>query len=994
MRLRLEKPGAQRTATVDLLKQIEGLDRRLSRGAQLRQLGSLGISLSAAGLAYVAKRVGADDVFQEWYSLVPAVALAVSVVALGLGREWIRESKQPFRYTYSVDPFGPVAGAEDPRLDPLRDWIKADLVLMLSERIGRLSLLPEEHIPADAPDRPASHIHISGSYGARCKDGQLTVELMPLVRIGSACCSATVAHWVRQPLTSLSELTQDRAIYDEILERVYFSVATQIYKQIRLDVDRKISRLPTAYLRATAYFHEAEDYAGSNTLDAFDDASELYTRALELYDRSRRTLPRHRWQRPGQWLLLVVTPRWRRVARRLAWVFPRLGRRDVQIARVRTGYAKALLFRNVLANLSGREPQRVFEARRIVRDAIEDLEKIPDGVAGLKEALFDAQVTAAFAENWALDIGEAKRRLAAARELLPDGDGRALYPLVSAAVEPRLQRRVRLLRRAVELDPRFEIAHFEIAFNLEQLWRTGDELEKEGAELIDRGYESVTILNPANLTAWANRGYVRWLLWDADAEPEAEEVAKPFVRGSRYKEIRQKTFVAELDYGLARIAAEQGNLAKAYEHYTSASGATMAQEETRSYVEYCFDRMNGAMLDRYEKYKERVQAAAEREGGKPEPERLPRRIVDSVLAFALTDWGNACAAYYRRSGDVDCRDEARSALEAALELNPRNLIALRSRADLNVWIAGDGLSTPEAREPLAEAKIDLEALLEQEPRWPPGQLDLVDTELALVQRLIADSSDGQHLAENAESAAKRLFGPESILPKGWQEKAMKIEELARPEGPQPDAILSAVTGPMAAKALALRARANALTKKTERADRLSRFLLAHFVPADYELHHLRLTLTQREAEKNGGADGEIQEVERQLQDIVIRKVELDPGHHYWLRKLAEVGVPDTADSPDEEARTRPRFLRTAVKWPGVPAQTLLWVGGELRNLEEWELSAEAFERAAGDERCRTRAREEMEELVNLVGAGLPELVAELNERIQKLREQAASAAPV
>ena len=75
------------------------------------------------------------------------------------------------------------------------------------------------------------------------------------------------------------DLTQDRAAYDQTLERLYFSVATQIYKQLRLDVARKISRLPTQYLRATAYFHEAEDYARSNTLDAFDDASKLYTRS-------------------------------------------------------------------------------------------------------------------------------------------------------------------------------------------------------------------------------------------------------------------------------------------------------------------------------------------------------------------------------------------------------------------------------------------------------------------------------------------------------------------------------------------------------------------------------------------------------------------------------------------------------------------------------------------------------------------------------------------
>src|SRR5207244_5931315 len=131
-----------------------------------------------------------------------------------------------------------------------------------------------------------------------------TIELMPLVRIGSSLCSATVALWVRQTSTDSEDrnLTQDRVTYDQILERVYFSVATQIYKQIRLDVDRKISRLPTAYLRATAYFHEAEDYAHSNTLDAFDDASELYLKSLELYDRSTRPLPAHRLQRPFQLL--------------------------------------------------------------------------------------------------------------------------------------------------------------------------------------------------------------------------------------------------------------------------------------------------------------------------------------------------------------------------------------------------------------------------------------------------------------------------------------------------------------------------------------------------------------------------------------------------------------------------------------------------------------------------------------------------------------------
>ena len=43
-----------------------------------------------------------------------------------------------------------------------------------------LSVLPEDQIPPDTPDRPASHIHISGTYGSRTKNGEKTIELMPL----------------------------------------------------------------------------------------------------------------------------------------------------------------------------------------------------------------------------------------------------------------------------------------------------------------------------------------------------------------------------------------------------------------------------------------------------------------------------------------------------------------------------------------------------------------------------------------------------------------------------------------------------------------------------------------------------------------------------------------------------------------------------------------------------------------------------------------------
>src|SRR5207247_11043048 len=74
--------------------------------------------------------------------------------------------------------------------------------------------------------------------------------------------------------------------YEKLLERLYFSIASHLYGQIRVDVGRKIDLLPKRFFRASAYFHEAGDYARSNTLDAYEQARELYAEVIRLYDPS------------------------------------------------------------------------------------------------------------------------------------------------------------------------------------------------------------------------------------------------------------------------------------------------------------------------------------------------------------------------------------------------------------------------------------------------------------------------------------------------------------------------------------------------------------------------------------------------------------------------------------------------------------------------------------------------------------------------------------
>jgi tetratricopeptide (TPR) repeat protein len=949
-KLKLRQQGVD-SSREDLLKQIEGVDGRILKGLRLRQVGRVATLLSTAGgaTALLIRNGWPPDVHgmlqtaprEQWFLVALAAAVASSAI-LSHARQWIRDARQPFRYTYSVDPFEPISGSyQSGTLAWARDWIRADLILMLSVRIGRLTLLPQEKVTSDTPAHPASHIHIGGSFGSRRtkkKDhtkggyrngGDETIELMPRVRIGSDACASAVAHDIRWEEPKLPDLKKDRLKYDHILERVYFNVSTEIYKQIRLDIERKIARLPTVYLRATAYFNEAEDYARSNTLDSFNDARELYAKALDLYDRTRISLPK--WpvlRRLRTWILRSIIPSWRWVARVLAIVFPRFGRRDLQIARAETGYAKVVLFRNILANLSGREAKRIFEARRYARDALQRLNSLPDGVPERNDACFEAHLIAALAEYWAGDIEAAHKELERARSLRPaDAEDHALFPFVAGSLEPRLHPKIRLLQRAVELNRRFEIAHFELAFNQEQLWRSRDDLDEIGASVVKRRYEAVTTLFPANLTAWANLGYVRWLLWDRRDEEAATDVLGAFEGGLRYKAIREESFVAELDYGLARVFAELGMLNKAYDHYVHASQAGMAQAVEGGTVDYWFDRINEAILDRFRRYKRNVERQINRQGSNGHPTEW---LHDAVLAFVYTDWGNACAAYYRRSGDTKCREEAFRAFAKAIELNPRYVLARRSRTVLRLW----------TKTGLDRANRDLVEVRRSEPRWLPAQLDLVKTKIALAER----EGRPQHLVQAAREAAKDVLAalPESSAKPsltGREVDPARMIKRVRSRRRRAE-LLEVVTGPIA-DGLAAWAEACALEagKKTgQAAARVCLYVHADLLPANRILLKLVRDLAKTAGMFAVEAPGMFAPKLYRLDRLIVQsKLESDPAHAYWLGELVELEGMD--------AETVYDALRMAARWPGASPAVLEWIAMKLEKCDP-ATSNEAKKRAA------------------------------------------------
>jgi hypothetical protein len=234
-----------------------------------------------------------------------------------------------------------------------------------------------------------------------------------------------------------------------------------------------------------------------------------------------------------------------------------------------------------------------------------------------------------------------------------------------------------------------------------------------------------------NIAAWGNLGYIQWLLAEGDERAERLDRAREyFERGRDYKEIKRETYVVDLDYGLARIAAETGEFNRAYKYFTSALTAHMTQATPQSYAhgwsslsEYLFLRIDLPILQRFESYRQ----WAERFHGVLTP-NVPERVRDSVLAFVTNDYGEACYNYYRRSSDRRYLERARAAYLRSAELDRSYVIPRHNLFLLN------------KTEGYPEAERDADELVKIEPDWS-------ETKLAIMWRAARNAAEKQRAAD-------------------------------------------------------------------------------------------------------------------------------------------------------------------------------------------------------------------------------------------------------
>jgi tetratricopeptide (TPR) repeat protein len=764
------------TLSPDALAGLQGIEQRL----QTRRYRSRW-SLLIAALSVVAQLVlllrgtfkieTLDDLFSRKAILLwLAVAAALIWLTARYTGFLFKQSRDPFRYTFSIDEFTAVASTPGNRFSVAQDdqlkLLRNDLAERLNRRVGRLSLLDPKAGDASQAGKDvnfASHFNIGGEYAVRedRSTGDWVIQVWPQVRIGPAGNPYKLSSPVRLPLevTRLDapppdckgpSCTLEADDYDRLLERVYSSITTEIYEQIKCDLQNKMTLFPTDSLRALARYNEAEDFASSNTIDAYDRARQLYRDSLHDFRTSLWHSLKKRFS--PAWLL-----KWEPVGLK--------GALQAE-ARTRVGYSRCIIYRRLTSEMAGRSRNSILdvrkqltEARKLLRTCYDALVpnalrtssgsessrhlltslRFPEATPWrpyrteryqeFAEDLCSAYAVSALGHQMLSDFRNAENFLKVAEALNPQTDSnRLLLLLVKAQLAPRIDLLMEHLNKAKDINPESEIILYRLALYSDLLARDRDEITPEKVDALCRQYEAVLKVNPGNIASLINQGYLFWLVDDL------VKARKKVNAGIELQKIVGETFIGDLKYSLARIEAEQGALqllkigannidpttmkncrveasklltqaGTDYEESTladSSVAAVSAGPFSRGANSY-YDRINDQILNRYKQFACRVSDAKKLvDGGQSaalEAENHLAKALTKALSYAFNDCGNACLSYYLRfelGTETRHRDQALDFLDQARSTNSR---ARYNFFVAQTWTGGETIASELVKDP-------------------------------------------------------------------------------------------------------------------------------------------------------------------------------------------------------------------------------------------------------------------------------------------------------
>lgn len=724
--------------------------------------------------------------------LSPYEALVLFVFAGGVGAYLLlrrttfllKESQTPFRYTLWIQPFEAVGLQGTPRRS-LQLLLHHDLMDRLNTRMrDRLGLLNPSGV-GTSQNALSAHINIRGTYIVRdVAPNRWVVEVMPFIRIGSSAKPETIVDPITVPVPApngapANEDALSAEQYRQLVERVYSRIATGVYQQILADVREKVRLFPTSYLRAVALLHEADDFARSNTIDSYDYASELYAEAVRSFE-------------------LRFTARLAHLVLRLPLVWRYAAQSQITMARARVGYVRCRVYRRLVAALSGRTANAIFDVTDSIRGALDALVRVHnrlhndwpiDGISLLadgppekeakpdpvrynavmaytslpedsllrrrrelagrhRDAFFEAMTVAALAYRVLGAVWLPRRLLTYAEAINPTAPQQnALWLLASAEAESDVRTQLRHLRQAIDIAPEFEIACSRWAVYREMAARRRNEVTPGRLKTLVDDYRRVLEINPGNIAAHAGVAYLAWLVGDL---VQAEDACN---QGLEVNSIARQTFVGDLTYGLARIAAERGHFIDSYELYRQAletdpvvgaySSWATASRLTSSYYGY----IDTEIRQRYERFLAKVEAGISAARGQD----VSDRMLDSVQSFVLNDYGNAALTYFHRFGDEAELQKAEDAYRKAITLNEDNVVAAYNRANARRWL----------EHPTQDIVQDLERAERRVPTWRDLRVEAVNSRVTALREAIDAKKRQRETA--AQEAAQRPVSTESAV---------------------------------------------------------------------------------------------------------------------------------------------------------------------------------------------------------------------------------------
>ncbi len=689
---------------IDLLKQghsleiLQGVEKKLLKGRRQQKIsGFLLVATLLIQLVVLATTDRFDilsnfpsyvssffkfirDLFTNWealptYTIPPEVLLFYGLFIFLLilfffivKNQFIRLSEDPFQYTFWVNPFlltqlddnekdvSPLSVNEKNKLFTFRELLHHDLIEKMSERIGRLSLLQVDK--ASQYSHLSAHIHIEGYISLRqeTKDRWI-IHIRPRVCIGSFDGPFTLTTPVKEPIV-LNKLGESITVekYNQAMERVYSSVTTEIYKQIKKDLEEKIKLFPTRFLKAVALYNEAKDFAQSNTIDAYDLSLNLYLQAIQYLNTSFRSVTSKCLfmnQFLYRYAFKTALPRWL-IDIRYHYVK----------SKIQNGYAQCKIYKSYISSITGRESDPLYELPDSLTNTLHALFLIHNSLVRRKQGvnptyfkkqrrnrqddqidqylnvrkttfyqvyasiptdswlrkrmfrpsaslmntqksiLFDTLVVLSLVYINLKATYRSEKFYSLAKSVAPQlSKSDPVFLLTAAELQRNIANKLSYLAQSIKNYDRFEVTQFLFARWRELKFRMDNEIYRERCHSVIEDYENTLRINPGNIAALASQGYLYWLTGNL------EEAERKFERGKDIKAIIKKTFTAPINYGLARIAVEKGQFNKCYDLYQEAIGAEPIVAAYGDYYLsnqsqgiYYYDLIGSQMVERYQRF--------------------------------------------------------------------------------------------------------------------------------------------------------------------------------------------------------------------------------------------------------------------------------------------------------------------------------------------------------------------------------------------------------